>query len=121
MNLLKRFRSQTMPMPAVSSPSSITLSMLSNLGVVHGMDLGRFNACEVWYDYDQDLIQVNLTDRTLPRRWPKGRSEWCYSWDEDAPADGSLCEAHFASVILEMSVDDIRTHLYRVFPLELVS
>ena len=89
----------------------LTVSMVANPGCAAGMDVGRYNACEAWFQIDpesfMDHVHLRLYDHRSHRSvLHRNGTGWARAWDADAPADGSEKFVQLSG-ISEMTIDEI--------------
>ena len=110
--------------PTESRNALLPIEMLAKLGCAWAMNGEPYDACEVWYDGDDDLIHMRMYDQRSPRRWvkPPAGMDWsCAYSDDGGKPNGTAKEVTLAPEIREWRVDEVQKLINQMFtaPLEL--
>jgi hypothetical protein len=76
----------------------------------------HFNACEVWYQGEEDMVWVRLFKHGAVRRTPYG-IEWAYSYDDFASASGKVLEFSLAPLVRTFICDQLTELLCKIDPM----
>lgn len=102
----------------------MTLSMIANLGVMVGIDIGRWNCCDVWswFDLEADKERINVRFHGMCNNEPLLHTVgMCRAWDMDAPSDGSEKRLELPMYIMQFSATAVRAYLVEQCLEELVA